>query len=83
MLILYHQINSKQALGDTSSACCFVKGGEDMEVKKDLDSKPNRKDLTNNKNLNDSKEENLSDIENLMKHRSYKRRRGALKQISS
>lgn len=49
-----------------------------MEVKKDLSRKPNRKDLTNNKNLNDSKEENLSDIENLMKHRSYKRRRGAL-----
>lgn len=47
-----------------------------MEVKKALVDKQDKK-------LNNSKEENLHDIENLMKHRSYKRRRGALKQISS
>lgn len=60
-----------------------MKGGEHMRVKKDLNCKPNTRDSTNNKELKDSKEASLGNIENLMKHRSYKRHRGALKQISS
>lgn len=53
-----------------------------MEDKKALASKEKQKALASGKKLNNSKEENISDIENLMKHRYYKRCRGALRQIN-
>lgn len=73
----------RQALeGDPSGACSFLQGGESMEDKKALASKEKQEALANGQKFNNSKEENLSDIEDLMKHRHYKRRRGALRQIS-
>ncbi|MBV7275443.1 hypothetical protein JMF89_05605 [Clostridiaceae bacterium UIB06] len=54
-----------------------------MEDKKALSPKEKNKALTSVKELNNSKEENSSDIEDLMKHRHYKRHRGALRQISN